>query len=136
MPQRAAETFDTAYHAPVLLVETLELLAGARRVLDGTLGGGGHSAALVGAGASVVGVDRDPRAIAEARERLASAEAEGRFRAVLGNYADVDAIPELAGERFDGILLDLGVSSKQLDDEARGFTFREGATLDMRMGDD
>ena len=136
MPSRPPDSFDTAYHAPVLLAEVLERLVGARRVLDGTLGGGGHAAALLEAGASVTGIDRDPRAIAEARERLAPAEAEGRFRAVPGNYADVDAIAELAGETFDGILLDLGVSSRQLDDEARGFTFREGAALDMRMGED
>lgn len=131
----------TAYHAPVLVTEVLELLArarppapdGRRRVLDGTLGGGGHSAALVEAGAEVYAIDRDPEAIAAARARLSSAEAAGRFHAVPGNYADVDRLAPLAGLRFHGILLDLGISSHQIDDPARGFTFREGAPLDMRM---
>lgn len=109
------------------------MLAGARRVLDGTLGGGGHALALLEAGADVTGIDRDPAAIAVARERLARFEATGRFRAVLGNYADLDVRPEFASARFDGVLLDLGVSSHQFDDSARGFSFRRGAPLDMRM---
>jgi len=124
------------YHVPVLLAEVERLLADARTVLDCTLGGGGHSAALVDLGARVTGIDRDPRALAEARARLADAERDGRFRALLGNYADVDAAGLEPDARFDGILLDLGVSSHQFDDAARGFTFREGAPLDMRMGDD
>ncbi len=128
--------FDSGYHAPVMVAEVLSALAGARRVLDGTLGGGGHSLALLEAGADVTGVDRDPEALATARARLAAYEAEGRFRAVRGNYAAVDALEELEGATFDGILLDLGVSSRQLDDGTRGFSFREGAPLDMRMGGD
>ena len=135
-PRTPADRWDSAYHAPVLAAETLELLAGARRVLDGTLGGGGHSSALLETGATVVGIDRDPDAIAAARGRLADAEREGRFRAVRGNYADVDRLDALAGLRFDGIVLDLGISSHQIDDLARGFSFREGAPLDMRMGED
>jgi 16S rRNA (cytosine1402-N4)-methyltransferase len=127
--------FETAYHAPVLADEVVERLGIAKSVLDGTLGGGGHSHALLDAGvAHVTGVDRDPEALAAARERLRQYEQARRFRAVLGNYADVADNPELAGERFDGILLDLGVSSRQLDAPERGFTFREGAPLDMRMG--
>ncbi|HEX6051728.1 MAG TPA: 16S rRNA (cytosine(1402)-N(4))-methyltransferase RsmH [Gemmatimonadaceae bacterium] len=128
--------YDSVYHAPVLATEVVELLGGARSVLDGTLGGGGHSLALLEARADVTAVDRDPEAIAAARRRLGEYEQAGRFRTVLGNYADVDAIPELDGVRFDGILLDLGVSSHQLDDPARGFSFREGVPLDMRMGAD
>lgn len=124
------------YHVPVLLAEVERLLADARTVLDCTLGGGGHSAAMLDLGAVVTGIDRDPRALAEARTRLADAEREGRFRALLGNYADVEAAGLEADARFDGILLDLGVSSHQFDDAARGFTFREGAPLDMRMGED
>ena len=126
--------FDSAYHAPVLVAEVLAALAGATHVLDGTLGGGGHSLALLEAGADVTGVDRDPKALATARARLADYEAAGRFRAVPGNYADVARLAELHAVTFDGILLDLGVSSHQIDDEARGFSFREGAPLDMRMG--
>ena len=132
-PQPPPGQWDTAYHAPVLAPQVLHLLAGARHVLDGTLGGGGHSAMLLEEGATVVALDRDPEAIAAARQRLAGYEQAGRFRAVQGNYADVD--DALAGLRFDGILLDLGISSHQVDDTARGFSFREGAPLDMRMGD-
>jgi 16S rRNA (cytosine1402-N4)-methyltransferase len=124
------------YHVPVLLEPVLTLLGNAETVLDCTLGGGGHSAALVEHGARVTGVDRDPRALAAARERLADAERAGRFRALLGNYANLDAAGLAPAERFDGILLDLGVSSHQFDDPGRGFTFREGAPLDMRMGED
>ena len=135
-PRTPPARWDSAYHAPVLAAEILELLRGARTVLDGTLGGGGHSAALLEAGARVVGVDRDPEALAAARARLSGYERDGRFTAVQGNYADVDEIGALAGLRFDGILLDLGISSHQIDDLARGFSFREGAPLDMRMGAD
>jgi 16S rRNA (cytosine1402-N4)-methyltransferase len=106
-------------------------------VLDGTLGGGGHSAALLAAGVPrVVGVDRDPDALAAATARLASAVSDGRFSAWRGNYADLGAIHALDGLLFDGILLDLGISSHQIDDAARGFSFRAGAPLDMRMGTD
>jgi 16S rRNA (cytosine1402-N4)-methyltransferase len=125
-----------AYHTPVLAAEVASLLAGAHAVLDGTLGGGGHSQLLLRQGANVAAIDRDPRAIAEAREKLAEFERTGRFRAFLGNFAEIDTIDALRGERFDGVLLDLGVSSHQLDDQERGFSFREGAPLDMRMGVD
>jgi 16S rRNA (cytosine1402-N4)-methyltransferase len=125
--------FDSEYHAPVLVAEVLADLAGASHVLDGTLGGGGHSLALLEAGADVTGLDRDPNAIVTARARLATYEAAGRFRTVQTNYADAAEHPALAGQLFDGILLDLGVSSHQFDDETRGFSFREGAPLDMRM---
>jgi len=133
---RTAGTWDSAYHAPALVDEVLRLLGGARQLLDGTLGGGGHSAALLDAGATVVGLDRDPEAIAAARARLADAERAGRFRALRANYADLDRIEALSGARFDGILLDLGISSHQIDLLERGFSFREGAPLDMRMGAD
>jgi len=123
-----------AYHTPVLVTEVVELLRGKSRVLDGTLGGGGHSEALLDAGvAHVVGVDRDPRAVAAARGRLDDFASAGRFLGVVANYADVPGLG-LAGDPFDGVLLDLGVSSHQFDDRERGFTFREGAPLDMRMG--
>lgn len=125
-----------AYHVPVLLREIEDLLANATTVLDCTLGGGGHSAAFLERGMRVTGVDRDPRALAAARERLADYEKSGQFRALLGNYADVGGAGLADVEKFDGILLDLGVSSHQFDDLSRGFTFREGAPLDMRMGTD
>ncbi|MGH7677724.1 MAG: 16S rRNA (cytosine(1402)-N(4))-methyltransferase RsmH [Gemmatimonadaceae bacterium] len=129
-------TYDTAYHAPVMAAEVVELFRNAKSVLDGTLGGGGHSEALLESGLErVVGVDRDPEALANARVRLQRFERAGRFRAVQSNYADVVDAPELVDTPIDGVLLDLGVSSRQIDDPARGFTFREGAALDMRMSD-
>jgi 16S rRNA (cytosine1402-N4)-methyltransferase len=128
--------WESAYHAPVLTAEIVAMLSNARRVLDCTLGGGGHSLALLDRGAEVEAIDRDPEAIAAARLRLAEFERLGRFRAHLGNFAFPERIPALAGVRFDGILLDLGLSSHQIDDPHRGFSFREGAPLDMRMGED
>lgn len=136
VPDTTSGRWDSEYHAPVLADEVVGLLSGARTVLDGTLGGGGHSLALLATGARVTAVDRDPQAIEAAHARLASYEALGQFETVLGNYASVDGIPALDGRLFDGILLDLGVSSHQLDDPSRGFSFREGVPLDMRMGVD
>jgi 16S rRNA (cytosine1402-N4)-methyltransferase len=109
-------------------------LRGATRVLDGTLGGGGHAAALLDAGATIDAIDLDRDALAAARLRLGPAHE--RFRAVHGNYADIDSIPALVGQRYDGVLLDLGLSSHQIDDPARGFSFRPGVLLDMRMQSD
>jgi 16S rRNA (cytosine1402-N4)-methyltransferase len=127
--------FDSVYHAPVLVEKVVELLRGRHLVLDCTLGGGGHTSALFGAGVEkIIGVDRDPDALAAAGDRLRDVDG-GRFRAVLANYADIATTPALEGLAFDGILLDLGISSHQIDDFERGFTFRPGARLDMRMGD-
>jgi 16S rRNA (cytosine1402-N4)-methyltransferase len=133
MTDATAGRWDSSYHAPVLVEEVVALFAGAREVLDCTLGGGGHSEALLAAGSSVVAVDRDEAAIDEARKRLASYATSGRFLAVRGNFAELERIPELAGRSFDGILADLGVSSHQIDADERGFSFRPGALLDMRM---
>lgn len=125
--------WDSSYHAPVLVEETLALFAGAKQVLDCTLGGGGHSEALLSQGASVTAIDRDDAAIEEATKRLAAYEASGRFRVFRGNFGELDRIPELKASRFDAILADLGVSSRQIDSAERGFSFRPGALLDMRM---
>lgn len=119
----------TDFHLPVLLDAVLELASGARRAVDCTLGDGGHAAALRAAGAEVLGIDRDPEAIARARARLGA----DRVRYLAAPYASSEALQTIADFRPDFILLDLGVSSRQLDDEALGFTFRRGATLDMRM---
>jgi 16S rRNA (cytosine1402-N4)-methyltransferase len=128
--------WDTDYHAPALVGDVVELLGAGTLVLDGTLGGGGHSAALLDAGVSrVIGIDRDPDALAAASARFAQ-EVPERFAAYQGNYADLGAIAALSDLRFTGILLDLGISSHQIDDASRGFSFREGAPLDMRMGSD
>src|SRR4051812_36142205 len=111
--------------------EVVGLLNGAGEVLDCTLGGGGHTEALLAAGATVVAIDRDEAAINEARKRLASYETSGRFRAIRGNFGDIDRVEELSGRTFNGILADLGVSSYQIDADERGFSFRPGALLDM-----
>src|SRR5579862_4042327 len=125
----------SAYHAPVLAEVVLGYLRLCQRVLDCTVGGGGHSLALLEAGvAEVVGIDCDPAAIHEATTALRGFVSSGRFRILRANYAHVDQEPVMNDETFDGILLDLGVSSHQLDDQARGFSFRPGAPLDMRMG--
>jgi 16S rRNA (cytosine1402-N4)-methyltransferase len=135
-PVAPVARWASVYHAPVLVSEIARLLADARNVLDGTLGGGGHAAALLEGGATVTGIDRDPDALAAARPRLADFEATGRFRPLRGNFASIHEIDALRDETFDGILLDLGISSHQIDTADRGFTFREGAPLDMRMGDE
>ncbi len=122
-------------HEPVLAREVVELLRPGPGLLflDGTLGGGGHSSLFLEAGAHVIGMDKDPRALAAAGARLARyGEA---FRAVRGDFRDArNVLAALGLDGVDGALVDLGVSSPQLDDPARGFSFRQGGPLDMRMG--
>lgn len=115
-------------HRTVLLHETVQLLEpkAGKLIIDGTLGGGGHTEALLDAGAKVIGYDRDPRALAAARERLM--RFGDRFEARQGDYASMEG-------PADGVLLDLGVSSPQLDDASRGFSFQTDGPLDMRMGE-
>ncbi|HET8763076.1 MAG TPA: 16S rRNA (cytosine(1402)-N(4))-methyltransferase RsmH [Gemmatimonadales bacterium] len=120
-----------AFHRPVLLGPVLAAARGARRAVDGTLGDGGHAEALRQAGIEVLGIDRDPSAIARARERLGGSG----IRYLCAAYSSDEALDAIHGFAPDFILLDLGVSSRQLDDDARGFSFRPGAPLDMRMGD-
>jgi 16S rRNA (cytosine1402-N4)-methyltransferase len=120
----------TPVHVPVLLAPVLAAAAGARRVVDATLGDGGHAEALRRAGAEVLGIDRDPAAIAVSRRRLGD---EG-MRYLQSPYASAEALEAVAAFHPDFILLDLGVSSRQLDEAERGFTFRPNAPLDMRMG--
>ncbi|HJR15374.1 MAG TPA: 16S rRNA (cytosine(1402)-N(4))-methyltransferase RsmH [Gemmatimonadales bacterium] len=117
-------------HAPVLLQEVRAAARGAERAVDATLGDGGHSAALLEEGIEVLGIDRDPEALAVSRARLG----EDRIRYLLAPYAAPEALAAARAFSPQFILLDLGVSSRQLDQEARGFTFRPGAPLDMRMG--
>jgi 16S rRNA (cytosine1402-N4)-methyltransferase len=122
-------------HVPVLPDATLAALrpGPGMRFLDCTLGLGGHSAALLAAGAAVLGVDRDPAARRLAAQRLA---VHGDRLAVRGGtFADAAEELVMAGETFAGVLADLGVSSMQLDDTARGFSLRSEAAADMRMGD-
>ena len=128
---------DDAYmHRPVLLAETMEML-GVRPggiYVDGTLGEGGHARELLQRSAPdglVLGIDRDPRSLAVARQRLA---AHGdRMIAVHGNYSGMDRIAAERGiESVDGILLDLGFSSRQVDGTGYGFSFQRDEPLDMR----
>jgi 16S rRNA (cytosine1402-N4)-methyltransferase len=128
--------YASGYHAPVMVRECMDLLQPERGglYLDGTLGGGGHAEALLerGPGAVLYGVDRDPDALAEASTRLA--RFGDRFRPVKANFADALETAGIADGTLNGVLLDLGISSHQIDVDARGFTFRPGAPLDMRMG--
>jgi 16S rRNA (cytosine1402-N4)-methyltransferase len=121
-----------AYHEPVMVREVIAHLAPERGgwFFDGTVGGGGHSEAILagGAEARVIAVDQDAEALEVAEARL-SAYGE-RVRFVEANFADAARDVE---ETLAGALLDLGVSSHQIDETRRGFTFREGAPLDMRM---
>jgi 16S rRNA (cytosine1402-N4)-methyltransferase len=121
-----------SYHEPVMVEEVLTLLDPGRGglYLDGTLGGGGHSEAILAScpTARVLGVDRDPAALEAATRRLE--EYGGRFEARAGDFAEV--VERLESE-LAGALLDLGVSSHQIDALERGFSFREGSPLDMRM---
>ncbi len=124
-------------HVSVLLEECIEGLAirPGGVYVDGTLGGGGHSLEILrrldGTG-SLIGIDRDEAAICAAGERLRGYE--GRTHIVRGNYSEMPAIiKELGFAEVDGILLDLGVSSHQLDEPERGFSYMQDAPLDMRM---
>ncbi len=115
-------------HAPVLPLEILAALqpAPGKVILDATLGGAGHTRMLLERGAKVIGLDQDPFALERARAaNLANLEV------IEGNFRDLDDL--LAGRRVDGVLMDLGVSSFQLDDQDRGFSFHTDAALDMRM---
>lgn len=118
-------------HTPVLAAEVLDALqpAPGRVFVDGTLGGGGHARLLLAAGATVYGIDQDPFAL----ERL-RAEELPNLHVVEGNYRDMaELLSPLGVTAVDGVLLDIGVSSFQLDDAARGFSYHAEAPLDMRM---
>ncbi len=120
------------YHTPVLTHEVATLAAGRRRVVDGTLGGGGHAAIFQQAGAAVLGIDRDPAAIAAARTRLDPT----RLTVVNARFGSPAALEAVRNFHPGMILLDLGVSSHHFDDDTRGFSFRPGVKLDMRMSAD
>jgi 16S rRNA (cytosine1402-N4)-methyltransferase len=120
---------NPSYHVPVLLEPVVAAAAGARRAVDATLGGGGHAEALRRAGLEVLAIDRDPDAIAFSRVRLG----DQGIRYLEAAYDSPEALDAVAGFHPGFILLDLGVSSRQLDETGRGFTFRPGAPLDMRM---
>jgi 16S rRNA (cytosine1402-N4)-methyltransferase len=122
-----APSQTTLVHHSVMPLEVLEWLepAPGKLFVDGTLGGAGHARLLLEAGAQVIGVDQDPFAL----ERAAKLGLTG-LRVVQGNFRDLET---LITELVDGVLLDLGVSSFQLDDAQRGFSYHSDAPLDMRM---
>lgn len=127
-----------AYHAPVMVEEVLRYLEPERGgvFFDGTLGGAGHAEALLERGreeTELIGVDQDPEALQVAARRLERFGA--RVRLVRGNFADVaEELREAGGTDLAGALLDLGISSRHIDEPSRGFSFRPGTPLDMRMG--
>ncbi|MCP1199710.1 16S rRNA (cytosine(1402)-N(4))-methyltransferase RsmH [Notoacmeibacter sp. MSK16QG-6] len=119
-----------ARHIPVLLLEVIEKLAPqtGETMLDGTFGAGGYSRAILECGAHLIAMDRDPD-VADTAEAI-SREFGKRFRFVAGNFGDLD---DYVSEPLDGIVLDIGVSSMQLDQAERGFSFQSDGPLDMRM---
>ena len=128
---------ETVFHQPVLVPEVLQQLRIGRGgvFVDGTVGEGGHAGAMLQASmpdGRVLGIDRDPRSLARASATLAGSG--GRFMPAQGNYADMEAI---AAERsifaVDGVLLDLGLSSRQLEAPGYGFSFQVDEPLDMRF---
>ena len=124
-------------HIPVLAARTLAALApnSGGVYIDGTLGGAGHSSLILEQSAPdgfLLGIDRDDDALQAASERLAPFD--GRFTLVKGNFADMDELARQSGiDAADGVLLDIGVSSYQLDEGSRGFSYNQDAPLDMRM---
>jgi 16S rRNA (cytosine1402-N4)-methyltransferase len=123
-----------APHRSVLLDEVVESLnlAPGRSVVDGTFGAGGYSRAFLSAGANVIAIDRDPSAARFAAPL--KAEYPDRFQLVQGRFSDLEQHLEVCGlKACDGIALDLGVSSMQLDEAERGFSFMRDGPLDMRM---
>lgn len=119
-----------APHVPVLLNEVVDALAPkpGETIVDGTFGAGGYTRAILATGASVVAFDRDPTA-----RRFAEGLPADRFRLVEGRFSELDT--EVGEAAVDGVVLDIGVSSMQIDDAERGFSFMRDGPLDMRMAD-
>ena len=123
------------YHVPVMIREVLEALAPSadRLTVDGTLGGGGHARAILEAGAKILGLDQDLGAIGYCIQHMVVYDGDS-VRLVQANFRHLNRIlDQLNIDKVDGILLDLGVSSRQLDRADRGFSFQKAGPLDMRM---
>ena len=134
-PEDSAQSAeDFIYHRPVLQKEVLELLKPKTgwMILDGTCGGGGHTEALLESGADVLALDQDPDAVQHVTERLAHLGRRIIVRQANFRYAD-RVLDELGIRTIGGALLDLGVSSRQLENAERGFSFIRNGPLDMRM---
>jgi 16S rRNA (cytosine1402-N4)-methyltransferase len=137
VPKASAGVLDGRPHLPVMLGEVIARLApqAGEIHVDGTFGAGGYSRAILEAGADVIAIDRDPTAIAGGQS-LAQAFA-GRLRLVQSRFGALDdCARDLGHAHVDGVVLDIGVSSMQLDQAERGFSFRADGPLDMRMGGD
>jgi 16S rRNA (cytosine1402-N4)-methyltransferase len=134
LEEEAHEMEDFTYHRPVLAQETVELLAPrpGSLVLDGTCGGGGHTETLLKTGADVLALDQDPEAIEHTREQVAHLGSRVTLRQA--NFRDAGKVlDELGIASIGGALLDLGVSSRQLENAGRGFSIMRNGPLDMRM---
>ena len=118
-----------ARHVPVLAADAARIARDRGAIVDCTAGGGGHTELFVASGARVLAADRDPDAVARVRHRLGDA-----VTVVQGRFGETLFLDEAKRFGPDLVFLDLGVSSQQLDDDARGFSFRRGVALDMRMG--
>lgn len=130
-----------SYHISVLLKEAVDSLSvePGKLYIDGTLGGGGHTAEILERGGKVLGIDFDEDALAYNKLRIENGEVRNGKNVTLakGNFRDIDAIAKENGiEKVAGIVLDIGVSSHHFDDVGRGFSFQHEAPLDMRMDQD
>jgi 16S rRNA (cytosine1402-N4)-methyltransferase len=134
LEEEPQEMEDVTYHRPVLAAEAVELLAprAGSLVVDATVGGGGHTKAILETGADVLALDQDPDAIAFARDELLSFG--GRVTLRQANFRRAgEILDELRIEKIGGAILDLGVSSRQLENADRGFSMMRNGPLDMRM---
>ncbi len=132
--EEAQDHEEFIYHRPVMVREVVELLAlrAGALILDATCGGGGHAEAILKTGADVVGLDQDPDAIAQATDHLA--EFGNRVTLRQENFRHADRVlDELSISQIGGAILDLGVSSRQLENAERGFSLMRNGPLDMRM---
>jgi 16S rRNA (cytosine1402-N4)-methyltransferase len=125
----ARESTMPGRHVPVLANEIENLAKGCSRFVDCTVGDGGHAARLLELGGKLLAIDRDPDAISNSRERLGAADVQW----VNASYSDPAALRSMREFQPDFVLFDLGVSSRQIDTDSRGFSFRRDVPLDMRM---
>lgn len=138
--KEASEVVDNAYHIPVLLNECCDYLSIKRDGLyvDCTLGGGGHTKEIIKRGGRVIGLDQDPDSIAKTSRELAEYISTERLEIIQTNFRFIEQAVSSAklahGQPVDGILMDLGISSHQIDEPSRGFAFGADGPLDMRMG--